>query len=249
MHILIANDDGYQAPGIRALYAAMNEVGHATMVAPDRNRSGASNSLTLTHPVLVREHESEVFSVEGTPTDCVNIALSGLLADDPDMVVSGINDGPNMGDDVLYSGTVAAAVEGRSLGHPAIAVSMGSHAPQHYQTAAAVVQRIIRQLQQVPLPADTILNINVPDVPIDELQGMRATRLGKRHQAHNAVRHTSPRGDAVYWIGAAGDIADSGTGTDFLAIEENCVSVTPLQIDLTRFDSMQSISTWLEPLM
>lgn len=248
MRILIANDDGYQSPGIQALHAAMSQVGHATIVAPDRNRSGASNSLTLTHPVVVREHAIDVFSVEGTPTDCVNIALSGLLEGDPDMVVSGINDGPNMGDDVLYSGTVAAAIEGRSLGHPAIAVSMGSHTPTHYATAASITERMVAHLLTVPLPADTILNVNVPDLPMAELKGLRATRLGTRHYAHNAIRQQSPRGETVFWIGAAGEVADSGPGTDFLAIEEHYVSVTPLQIDLTRFDSMQPLNDWLEHL-
>ena len=248
MRILIANDDGYQSPGIRTLYKAMCEMGEATIVAPDRNRSGASNSLTLSHPVMVQQRGEHIHSVEGTPTDCVNIALSGLLENDPDMVVSGINDGPNMGDDVLYSGTVAAAIEGRNLGHPAIAVSMGSSDPTHYETASSVVARIIKQLREVPLPADTILNINVPDIPLDELCGIRATRLGARHQAHNAIRQISPRGQTVFWIGAAGDVADSSTGTDFLAIEENYVSVTPLQIDLTRFDSMQPLNNWLEHL-
>lgn len=246
MRILISNDDGYQSPGIRALYDAMLSVGSATIVAPDRNRSGASNSLTLSHPVVVQQHEPHVHSVEGTPTDCVHIALSGLLDHDPDMVVSGINDGPNMGDDVLYSGTVAAAIEGRNLGHPAIAVSMATHAPQHYDAAARVVARMVAHLQEVPLPADTILNINVPDLPFDELKGLRATRLGSRHRSHNAIRQQSPRGDTVYWIGAAGDVADSGTGTDFRATEEGYVSVTPLQIDLTRFDSMQPLHDWLE---
>ena len=246
MRILISNDDGYLSPGIRALHTAMGKLSSATIVAPDRNRSGASNSLTLSHPIGVTAHADDIYSVEGTPTDCVNIALSGLLAAEPDMVVSGINDGPNMGDDVLYSGTVAAAIEGRSLGHPALAVSMGSGQPTHYDTAARVVYKIVAHLQQVPLPADTILNINVPDLPYSELKGIRATRMGRRHISKNAIRQVSPRGETVFWIGAAGDIADSGPGTDFLAVQEHYVSVTPLQIDLTRFDSMQPLSDWLE---
>lgn len=248
MRILIANDDGYLSPGIRALYDAMARISNATIVAPDRNRSGASNSLTLSHPVLVRQHDANIYSVEGTPTDCVHVALGGLLDEEPDMVVSGVNDGPNMGDDVLYSGTVAAAIEGRSLGHPAIAVSMGSHEPAHYETAATVVTQIVAHLQAVPLPVDTILNVNIPDVPYAELKGMRATRLGTRHQSESANRLQSPRGELMFWIGAAGEVADNGPGTDFLAIEELYVSVTPLQIDLTRFDSMQTLSTWLESL-
>ncbi|NND91613.1 MAG: 5'/3'-nucleotidase SurE [Granulosicoccus sp.] len=248
MRILIANDDGYLSPGIRALQAAMRQLGQATIVAPDRNRSGASNSLTLSHPVHVRQHEPDIYSLEATPTDCVNIALSGLLEEEQDMVVSGINDGPNMGDDVLYSGTVAAAIEGRHLGHPAVAVSMASHEPRHYATAAQVVSNLVAHLRDVPLPMDTILNINVPDVPYNELSGVRATRLGTRHPSKDAIRQLSPRGETVFWIGAAGDIADDGPGTDFGAVRDGYVSVTPLQIDLTRFDSIAPVSAWLERL-
>ena len=246
MLILIANDDGYLSPGIRALASAMREVGRAVIVAPDRNRSGASNSLTLSRPVPVVRHEEDIFSLEGTPTDCVNIALSGLLADDPDMVVSGINDGPNMGDDVLYSGTVAAAIEGRNLGHPAIAISMADHEPSHYETAARVARRLVARLLEAPLPSDTILNVNVPDRPWDEIAGIRATRLGTRHQSRNAIRQTSPRGQEIFWIGAAGDILDDGPGTDFRAVAEGFVSVTPLQTDLTRHDALGPIGDWLE---
>lgn len=248
MRILIANDDGYLSPGIRALHAAMQSVGQATIVAPDRNRSGASNSLTLSHPVHVRRHEPDIYSLEGTPTDCVNIALSGLLEEDQDMVVSGINDGPNMGDDVLYSGTVAAAIEGRHLGHPALAVSMASHEPTHYATAARVTRNLVAHLQEVPLPTNTILNINVPDLPFEELAGLRSTRLGTRHPSQNSIRQLSPRGETVYWIGAAGEVADDGPGTDFGAVRDGFVSVTPLQIDLTRFDSIEPVGDWLGDL-
>jgi 5'-nucleotidase len=248
MRILIANDDGYLSPGIRALYSAMQEIGYATIVAPDRNRSGASNSLTLSHPVHVRQHEPTIFSLEGTPTDCVNIALSGLLETDQDMVVSGINDGPNMGDDVLYSGTVAAAIEGRHLGHPALAVSMATHEPRHYTTAARVVANLVLHLKEVPLPADTILNINVPDLEYEALAGLQATRLGTRHPSKSAIRQLSPRGEVLYWIGAAGDVADDGPGTDFGAVRQGFVSVTPLQIDLTRFDSVTPVADWLKRL-
>jgi len=248
MHILIANDDGYLSPGIRALYEAMRQLGQATIVAPDRNRSGASHSLTLTHPVHVRQHDSDIYSLEGTPTDCVNIALSGLLEQDQDMVVSGINDGPNMGDDVLYSGTVAAAIEGRHLGHPAVAVSMATHDPVHYVTAAKVVYTLVEHLREVPLPVDTILNVNVPDLPLEQLQGLRATRLGTRHPSANSIRQLSPRGEVMYWIGAAGEIAYDGPGTDFGAVRDGYVSVTPLQIDLTRHDSVEPVAQWLEHL-
>lgn len=248
MRILIANDDGYLSPGIRALHKAMKPLGHATIVAPDRNRSGASNSLTLSHPVHVRQQEPDIYSLEGTPTDCVNIALSGLLEDEQDMVVSGINDGPNMGDDVLYSGTVAAAIEGRHLGHPALAVSMASHEPQHFATAATVMGNLVVHLKEVPLPSDTILNINVPDLPFAELKGLRATRLGTRHPSNNSIPLASPRGETLYWIGAAGGIADDGPGTDFGAVRDGFVSVTPLQIDLTRLDSVKPVGDWLERL-
>ncbi len=248
MRILIANDDGYLSPGIRALHAAMLTLGQATIVAPDRNRSGASNSLTLSHPVLARQHEPNVYSMEGTPTDCVHIGLSGLLDEEQDMVVSGINDGPNMGDDVLYSGTVAAAIEGRHLGHPALAVSMAEHEPTHYETAATVITKLVSHLKEVPLPWDTILNVNVPDRPFDELAGLRATRLGTRHPSKKSIRQLSPRGEPLYWIGAAGDVADDGPGTDFGAVRDGFVSITPLQIDLTRFDSVTPVADWLDRL-
>ncbi len=248
MRILISNDDGYLSPGIRALYEAMQPLGQATIVAPDRNRSGASSSLTLSHPLQARQHEANIYSMEGTPTDCVNIALSGLLDDDQDMVVSGINDGPNMGDDVLYSGTVAAAIEGRHLGHPALAVSMAAHEPSHYAAAASIMSTLVAHLREVPLPADTILNINVPDLPLDQIKGMKSTRLGTRHPSGKAIKQLSPRGETLFWIGAAGTIADDGPGTDFGAVREGYVSVTPLQIDLTRFASVQPVGDWLERL-
>ena len=248
MRILISNDDGYLSPGIRALYAAMQQLGPATIVAPDRNRSGASNSLTLSRPVSAVLHEANVYSLQGTPTDCVNIALNGLLEEDADMVVSGINDGPNMGDDVLYSGTVAAAMEGRHLGHPAIAVSMASHDPTHYATAARIAANLVAKLKAVPLPADTILNVNVPDVEFDSIKGLKATRLGTRHPSKSAIRQLSPRGDTIFWIGAAGDIADDGPGTDFNAVRDGFVSVTPLQIDLTKRESIAPVADWLEKI-
>lgn len=246
MRILIANDDGYLSPGIRALKRALDALGEAVIVAPDRNRSGASNSLTLSHPIHVRRQEPDVWSVEGTPTDCVNIALSGLLEQRPDRVVSGINDGPNMGDDVLYSGTVAAAIEGRNLGEPSIAVSMASFEPTHYDAAARIVAELVERLGQAPLPPDTILNVNVPDRPYEELAGLRATRLGTRHESQSAIRTTSPRGDLMYWIGAAGDVSDASPGTDFAAIEAGFVSVTPLAIDLTRRDGIEAVGAWID---
>jgi 5'-nucleotidase len=248
MRILLSNDDGYLAPGIQAMRKALEPLGEVTTVAPDRNKSGASHSLTLSHPIHVRDHGDRVWSVEGTPTDCVNIALSGLLDERPDMVVSGINDGPNMGDDVLYSGTVAAAIEGRHLGEPAIAVSMASFEPQHLASAARAVVDIVVHLREVPLPADTILNINVPDVPYEQMKGFQATRLGTRHPSENATRMISPRGETLFWIGAAGDIWDAGEGTDFGATEAGWVSVTPLTTDLTRQDGIAPVSDWLTRL-
>ena len=246
MRILVANDDGYQSPGIISLHKAMSGLGKSTMVAPDRNCSGASSSLTLSGPVSVRQHANDVFAVQGTPADCVNIALSGLLESSVDIVVSGINDGPNMGDDVLYSGTVAAAMEGRFLGLPAIALSMASHNPTHYKTAAMVAEKLVKQLVDNPLPIGTVLNVNVPDVSNEDLQGMRLTRLGTRHPSANAIKQTSPRGDTIFWIGAAGEVKDDGDGTDFHAVAENYASVTPITTDLTNVDALLPVSRWLE---
>jgi len=248
MRILVANDDGFQSPGIVALQTAMNRLGEAIIVGPDHNCSGASNSLTLRRPVRVTKRGNTVFSVDGTPADCVNIALSGMLEKPMDSVVSGINDGPNMGDDVLYSGTVAAAMEGRFLGKPAMAVSMASHEPKHYDTAAAIAEKLVVNLHQSPLAPDTLLNVNVPDLPISQIRGIRSTRLGTRHPAANAIKHASPKGETFYWIGAAGDIDDQSDGTDFHAVSHDFVSVTPLTIDLTRVSSVQPLAQWLEQL-
>jgi len=246
MRILISNDDGYLAPGIRVLAEALSSVATVQVVAPDRNLSGASNALTLTRPLRVHHHRDGFVSVEGTPADCVLLAVNGLFPEASDMVVSGINNGPNMGDDVLYSGTVAAAVEGRHLGLPAIAVSMASHQPTHYDTAARVAAELIARMDAYPLPADTILNVNVPDLPHDALAGLKSTRLGSRHKSEPVIQAPDPRGESVYWIGPAGAEADAGPGTDFDAVKSGFVSVTPLQIDLTRYTQMQAIETWLE---
>ncbi len=250
MHILVSNDDGYRAPGIRALAAALRTVAdvQVTVVAPDRDRSGASNSLTLDDPIRVFEVEPGVFSVFGTPTDCVHLAVTGLLQPEPDMVISGINAGPNMGDDVIYSGTVAAAMEGRSLGRPALAVSLASHTPTHYDTAARVACILLERLASEPLPADTILNVNVPDLPWAQIKGFEATRLGQRHRAEPAVRATDPRGRPIYWIGPAGPEQDAGPGTDFHAVRRGYVSITPLQIDLTRYQALDQIAGWVQGL-
>jgi 5'-nucleotidase len=246
MKILISNDDGYMAEGIKALADAMATLGETTVVAPDRNRSGASNSLTLENPLRVSQLENGYYRVEGTPTDCVHLAITGLLEEEPDMVVSGINAGANLGDDVLYSGTVAAAMEGRFLGLPAIAISLTSHQGTHYETAAWVAEQLVTKLKKSALPADTILNVNVPDVSIDQITGFESTRLGHRHKAEPVIRELDPRGRPMYWIGPAGEEQDAGPGTDFDAIRRNAVSITPLQIDLTRYDAIDTVANWLE---
>lgn len=248
MRILISNDDGCQAPGLRCLRETLATFAEVDVVAPDRNRSGASNSLTLDRPIRARRESEQVLCVDGTPTDCVHLALAGLIERKPDMVVSGINEGCNLGDDVLYSGTVAAAMEGRSLGFPAIAVSSAGEPPEHYETAARATVTLIRQLAHDPLPADTILNVNVPDVPWDELEGFEATRLGYRHRAERVIRDTDPRGRIIYWIGPLGEELDAGPGTDFDAIRRRCVSVTPIQIDLTRYNALDQLAGWLKGL-
>lgn len=249
MHILVSNDDGYSAPGIRALAATLAgdaELGaRITVVAPDRNRSGASNSLTLDAPLRADEVEPAIFRVNGTPTDCVHLGITGLLETEPDMVVSGVNAGANMGDDVLYSGTVAAAMEGRFLGLPAIAVSLAAAEPRHFLTGARVALTLVRQLKRVPLPADTILNVNVPDLPWESLAGWRGTRLGNRHRSEPVIRMSDPRGREIYWVGPCGAEADAGPGTDFHAVRGGWVSVTPIHIDLTRHDALARIDQWL----
>ncbi len=248
MRILLSNDDGYEAPGIRALAARLREVAEVTVVAPDRDRSGASNSLTLDWPIRAREMPDGVIRVDGTPTDCVHLAITGLLAQEPDMVISGINAGANMGDDVLYSGTVAAAMEGRFLGLPAIAVSLVGSEATHYDTATEIVLRLVENLRRHPLPQDTILNVNVPDLPLDRIQGIQATRLGHRHKSEPVIRETDPRGRPIYWVGPAGAEQDAGPGTDFHALRHGYVSVTPLQVDLTRHESIPPLGDWLEGL-
>lgn len=246
MRILLSNDDGYQAPGLRALADMLAPLVNITVVAPDRDRSGSSNSLTLDTPIRAHTMENGFIRVEGTPTDCVHLAITGLLEQEPDMVVAGINAGANMGDDVIYSGTVAAATEGRFLGLPAMAVSMASHEPEYFSTGARVVARLISHLQMSPLNAESILNINVPDIPYGELKGIRVTRLGHRHKAEAVVKQLDPRGRPVYWVGPAGPEQDAGAGTDFDAVRNGYVSVTPIQVDLTRHSALEEVANWLE---
>jgi 5'-nucleotidase len=245
MRILLSNDDGYFAPGLAALAEAMRSVGDVTVVAPERDRSGASNSLTLDRPLRVRRSHGGFLYVDGTPTDCVHLAVTGLLDELPDIVVSGVNDGANMGDDTIYSGTVAAATEGFLLGLPSIAVSMVSRSNGHFETAARVASELVRRVMRRPPPSPMLLNVNVPDVPWAELAGMRVTRLGKRHKAQPAIPAKNPRGDTVYWVGPAGGAQDAGEGTDFHTVEQGQVSVTPLQMDLTYFDQLPMLGDWL----
>jgi 5'-nucleotidase len=246
MRILLSNDDGYQAQGIRVLAGALQDLGEVTLVAPDRDRSGASNSLTLDNPIRATVMEDGVYRVDGTPTDCVHLGITGLLDQEPDMVVAGINAGANLGDDVLYSGTVAAAVEGRFLGFPAIAVSLVGENLSHFETAARVTRQLMLQLQQDPLPADTILNVNVPNLPWEAIQGWEATRLGHRHRSEPVIRMQDPRGRPVYWVGPPGSEQDAGPGTDFHAVRHQCVSITPLQVDLTRHTALDQVAQWLQ---
>ncbi len=248
MRILVSNDDGYLAPGLACLATALSAFAQVDVVAPDRDRSGASNSLTLDRPLRARRGENGFLCVDGTPTDCVHLAITGLMEHQPDMVISGINRGANLGDDVLYSGTVAGAIEGRFLGAPAIAVSLVGVAGRHFQTAAEVVVRLVHRLKREPLPADTILNVNVPDLPWEEITGFEATRLGYRHRAESVFRATDPHGNTVYWIGPSGPEADAGPGTDFDAIRRNAVSITPLQVDMTRYTALEQVASWLKHL-
>ncbi|HSW13753.1 MAG TPA: 5'/3'-nucleotidase SurE [Solimonas sp.] len=248
MKILLSNDDGCMAPGLRCLLEHLRSCHEVTVVAPDRNRSGASNSLTLLNPLRVQRHPDGVYCVDGTPTDSVHLALTGLLEHKPDMVVSGINAGANLGDDTLYSGTVAAAMEGRHLGYPAIAVSCVSHSPRHFDTAARVTLRLLERLAEEPLPGDTILNVNVPDIPWEALQGYEVTRLGNRHRAESVTKSADPRGRPIYWIGAAGAEADCGPGTDFHAISQNRAAITPVLVDLTRHNLLERVGQWASRL-
>lgn len=249
MKILISNDDGCTAPGLVCLRDRLRLRHEVRVVAPDRNRSGASNSLSILNPVRVQTHADGTLCVDGTPTDCVHLALTGLLDGwVPDMVVSGINAGANLGDDTLYSGTVAAAMEGRHLGCSAIAISTVSVSVQHYETAARVAERLVERLQQDPLPGDTILNVNVPDLPYEALQGLEVVRLGNRHRAEETFRTQDPRGRTIYWIGAAGPEADCGPGTDFHAVAQGRVAITPLVVDLTRHSALERLGQWARAL-
>ncbi len=247
MYILLSNDDGYLAEGLSVLAKALGQHAEIAVVAPDKNRSAASNSLTLEMPLRASMGENGFIKVDGTPTDCIHLAITGLLEKEPDMVFAGINHGGNLGDDVLYSGTVAAATEGRFLGLPAVAISLagGGETVTHFETAAYVAVKLLQQLIEKPLPQDTLLNVNVPDVALTDLKGFQATRLGQRHKSEPVITGKDPRGRLLYWVGPPGAEQDAGEGTDFCAISKGYVSVTPLQLDLTWYDRIELINAWL----
>jgi 5'-nucleotidase len=246
MKILISNDDGYFSPGIETLFEALRGLGEITVVAPERDRSGASNSLTLDRPLIVRQAANGFFFVNGTPSDCVHLAITGLLQEKPDLIVSGINHGANMGDDTIYSGTVAAAMEGYLFGIPAMAFSIVNRSPAYLASAAKIAFDLVARFASRPLSNAFLLNINVPDQPLENIQGIQVTRLGKRHAAEPMIPTTTPRGHVVYWLGNAGLAQDAGEGTDFHAISGNFVSLTPLRADLTHYDALQPVQVWLD---
>ena len=246
MRILLSNDDGYFAPGIEILAKSLADIAEITVVAPERDRSGASNSLTLDRPMLLRRAANGYYFVNGTPTDCVHLAVTGMLDTQPDMVVSGINLGANMGEDTIYSGTVAAATEGYLLGIPALALSLTSKRGEHFETAARIARELVERFQRQAYAEPVLLNVNVPDIPYAELKGVRVTRLGRRHKAEPAVKQSTPRGQTVYWVGAAGPAQDEGEGTDFHAVEAGYASVTPLQMDLTHRAQIAGVAAWLQ---
>lgn len=245
MHFLLSNDDGYRAAGLEMLAEAVSAIGEVTVVAPDRNRSGASNSLTLDAPLYPRVANNGFIYIDGTPTDCVHLAITGLLESEPDIVISGINAGANLGDDVLYSGTVAAAMEARHLGCPAIAVSLAGPDPQHYESAVRVVLRLVNSVSVIRKTRDILLNVNVPDLPYDQIGKFEITRLGQRHKSEPAIPTRDPQGRPVYWVGPVGGEQDAGPGTDFHAVRSNNVSITPLHVDLTRYSVLDELNDWV----
>ncbi|QRM20041.1 5'/3'-nucleotidase SurE [Dechloromonas sp. TW-R-39-2] len=246
MRILLSNDDGYFAPGLAALAQALSGLGEIVVVAPEQNRSGASNSLTLDRPLFLKTAANGFHFVNGTPTDCVHLAVTGMLDYLPDIIVSGINHGANMGDDTIYSGTVAAATEGFLLGIPSLAISLNNFEGKHFDTAGQVARDLVERFIRNPIKQPVLLNVNVPDIPHADLKGVEVTRLGRRHKAEPVVKMQSPRNETVYWIGAAGAAADAGPGTDFNAVERGCVSITPLQIDLTHPAQLPAVRQWME---
>lgn len=245
MRILLSNDDGYFAPGLACLAELLSEIAEIIVVAPERDRSGSSNSLTLDRPLSLHKSHNGFYYVNGTPTDCVHLAVTGMLDVMPDMVISGVNQGANMGDDTIYSGTVAAATEGFLLGIPSLAVSLVDVSNGNYLTAARVAADMVKRLREHEIQSPVLLNINVPDIEYQQLKGIEVTRLGRRHKAEPVIKSQNPRGEILYWVGAAGPAQDAGRGTDFYAVQQNRVSVTPLQIDLTHYDQLDLITGWL----
>lgn len=246
MRILLSNDDGYFAPGLAHLANALSTIAEIVVVAPERDRSGSSNSLTLDRPLKLHKSPNGFYFVNGTPTDCVHLAVTGMLDYLPDMIVSGINDGANMGDDTIYSGTVAAATEGFLFGIPSIAVSLVNRSESNFATAAQIALEMVKRFTERKIHVPVLLNINVPDIPLTQIQGMEITRLGRRHKAEPVIKSTNPRGETIYWVGAAGIAQDAGEGTDFFAVQHNKISITPLQIDLTRYDQIGYLKDWLD---
>ena len=245
MHILISNDDGYKSKGIQVLIKELEKYAQITVVAPSRNRSGASSSLSLDRSIKVTQKDESFYYLSGTPTDCVHIALTGLMHSLPDMVISGINHGPNLGDDTIYSGTVAAAIEGYLLNIPSFAVSMGSANPKNFETAAKVTSDLIKLYNKNSTGTATLLNVNVPDIPYAELKGMEVTRLGKRHAAEKAIEKKHSQKESLYWIGEVGQPNDGGPGTDFYALKNNFVSISPIHPDLTDFKNIEATKDWI----
>ncbi len=246
MRILLSNDDGYFAPGLICLAETLSRIAEIIVVAPERDRSGSSNSLTLDRPLSLHKSHNGFFYVNGTPTDCVHLAVTGMLDMLPDMVISGVNDGANMGDDTIYSGTVAAATEGFLFGVPSLAVSLAGVTDGNFLTASRVVVDLVERFVKNKLKAPILLNINVPDIAYNQLRGIDVTRLGRRHKAEGVIKSQTPRGNTVYWVGAAGAAQDAGEGTDFFSVQHDRVSITPLQIDLTQYDQLNLVKTWLE---
>ncbi len=246
MRILVSNDDGYQAEGIKQLTKTLSEIAEVVVVAPNENKSAASSSLTIGKPLEPIQIDENIFAIDATPSDCVHLALCGFLKKSIDLVVTGINFGANLGDDVIYSGTVAGAIEGRFLGLPSIAISLTGWRCEHFETAAIIAKRLVEKIEKAPLSHNTIINVNVPDVPIEEIKGIKSTRLGNRHMSEPSIQDQSD--PSLYWIGENGPEADNGEGTDFYAVTNNFVSVTPLQIDLTKYSEVKQVSDWLKDL-
>ena len=246
MRILISNDDGYKAKGIKQLTKSLSEIAEVIVVAPSENKSATSSSLTIGKPLKPVQIEKNIYAIDATPTDCVHLALCGFIKDPIDLVVTGINFGANLGDDVIYSGTVAGAIEGRFLGLPSIAISLASWDCNHFVTAGEISKKLVTQIDKSGLSSSTILNVNIPDIPFSEIKGIKSTRLGSRHKSELSIKDKNDA--SLYWIGENGREADNEEGTDFHAISNNFVSVTPLHIDTTRYSELSQVNDWLQKM-